>query len=386
MGRSTLRIAVIGGGVAGCAVALMLGRRGQDVQLFEQSERVGPVGAGVLLQPSGQRVLSTLSLLDDVVARAERIDELVAYTHRGAVLSRFVYGQWSKGCHAYGVHRGELFGVLFDAMVHAGVRVRLNQRVVGVTQNRDAVRVSHGRDASTGPFDVVIVADGARSRLRDACQMRYLSHAYAPSAWWTVGPCPGIANRLFQRARDTRQLCGLLPMGAGRCSFFWGTLSNDRGACTRHPFDRWKSQVLSLMPEAEPIVGRLRAYDEMMFATYRAVFMPRPVKGRIVFIGDAAHAASPLLGQGVNLGLQDATDLTDALTCHAHLPDALHAYDRKQRWRNAWYTGMSALLMPSFQGTLAPLGFARDVALPMMQKVRPLNRLMLATLVGSRSR
>jgi 2-polyprenyl-6-methoxyphenol hydroxylase-like FAD-dependent oxidoreductase len=136
------------------------------------------------------------------------------------------------------------------------------------------------------------------------------------------------------------------------------------------------------MPESEPIVSTFDGYESMMFATYRAVHMPRLSRGRLVFIGDAAHASSPHLGQGINLALLDARDLCRAVEAYPALPDALHAYDRSQRWRNAWYSVATAALTPTFQGSISALGVARDIVLPQLQRIPIARQLMLATLTG----
>jgi 2-polyprenyl-6-methoxyphenol hydroxylase-like FAD-dependent oxidoreductase len=376
-----LRVGIVGGGVAGCAAGILLREAGHEVVLFEQSLSVGPVGAGVLLQPSGQRVLAGMGLLDRVVERAERIDELVAFTHRGGLLSQLRYADHSAG-RAYGLHRGDLFGVLHEAMHSGGVDVRLHHTIARATSARNRATLIDTNDRHVGEFDLVVAADGSRSRIRGTSGLRAFEHLYQPAAWWAVGECADVKHQLLQRTRDTRQLCGLLPMGGGRCSFFWGTTRNDRRVCMRQPFGAWREDVRRLMPESASIVEKIAGYEQLMFATYRAVYMPRVASGRVVFIGDAAHASSPHLGQGINLALLDAQDLARAIEAHGSVADALNAYDRSQRWRNAWYSLATAGLTPTFQGSVSVLGHARDLALPGLQRVAVARRLMLATLTG----
>jgi 2-polyprenyl-6-methoxyphenol hydroxylase-like FAD-dependent oxidoreductase len=76
------RVGVVGMGVAGATIASLMARSGHDVTLFERVPRVGPMGAGILLQPSGQWVLDRLGLLDRVAEHAETIEELHAITNR----------------------------------------------------------------------------------------------------------------------------------------------------------------------------------------------------------------------------------------------------------------------------------------------------------------
>ena len=77
------RVAVVGAGVGGTTTAYLLASAGHSIDLFERAPRLAAVGAGVLLQPSGQLVLDRLGLLEEVLRQGEPIDELHALTHRG---------------------------------------------------------------------------------------------------------------------------------------------------------------------------------------------------------------------------------------------------------------------------------------------------------------
>src|SRR5437762_2768415 len=98
------RVGVVGFGVAGAATAYLLAKSGHAVTLIERAPAVRPIGAGILLQPSGQLVLRNLGLLDQVISRAEPIMELHAVLHSGRTLLRMPYAEVEPGCRAYGVH------------------------------------------------------------------------------------------------------------------------------------------------------------------------------------------------------------------------------------------------------------------------------------------
>jgi 2-polyprenyl-6-methoxyphenol hydroxylase-like FAD-dependent oxidoreductase len=148
------------------------------------------------------------------------------------------------------------------------------------------------------------------------------------------------------------------------------------------PVEHWRREVIELMPEAEQIVQSFASFENLTFSTYRIVWLPRAVRGRVVFLGDAAHASSPLLGHGINLAMVDARDLAAAIESESSVAKALNRYDAKQRWRNGYYSLLSALLTPSFQGQSRLIGMTRDVVLPKIQRVPPLRHIMLRTLKG----
>ncbi|HEY0007985.1 MAG TPA: NAD(P)/FAD-dependent oxidoreductase [Tepidisphaeraceae bacterium] len=379
--RKRLHIGVVGGGIAGCASALMLARDGHEVDLFERTPRIGPVGAGILLQPSGQAVLQNLGLLESIAAVAEPIDELIAYTHRNRLLSRLPYRDHTPGMYALGVHRADLFAVIHGALVGSGVRVHLGQIINGTIATAEK-RVLLADDKSIGAFDMVIAADGSRSALRQVSGLQAFVHAYQPAALWAVGHSNQVRGQLMQYTRGACELCGLLPMGGGRCSFFWGVDQREWATLRTHSFADWRSRVLRLAPLSESIFETVKDWSALLFSSYRAVVMPRVVRDRLVIIGDAAHAAGPHLGQGVNLALMDAALLCASLEANESLHSALNGYNAAQRNRNAWYSFATAALMPSFQGRLPGLGWARDQVLPRLQQLPPIRRLMLQTLCG----
>src|SRR5882724_3102457 len=98
-----LRVGIVGCGVAGLTSAVVLGRGGHEVTLIERAPVLGPVGAGLLLQPSGQLGLRRLGLLEEVVARAEPIEGLHALTHRRRTLVRLCYRAIDPAMVGYGV-------------------------------------------------------------------------------------------------------------------------------------------------------------------------------------------------------------------------------------------------------------------------------------------
>src|SRR5262245_47624033 len=124
------RVAVVGMGVAGAATAYLMAKDGHQVTLLEQSPAAQAIGAGIMLQPSGQRVLQRLGILDGVIARAAPLDELYARHDTGQALLCTRYADYGPEYCAYGVHRGVLFSALYELVRSVPVEVRLGCDVV----------------------------------------------------------------------------------------------------------------------------------------------------------------------------------------------------------------------------------------------------------------
>ncbi len=99
-------------------------------------------------------------------------------------------------------------------------------------------------------------------------------------------------------------------------------------------------------------------------------------------IGDAAHATSPHLGQGVNLALIDSWVLAVMLDAEPTISDALARYSKIRRRQISYYSFVTGLLTPFFQSDGFLRGFGRDLALPHLSRIPPVRRLMLTTLRG----
>lgn len=370
-----MNVAVVGFGVAGATVAALLARDGHDVTLIERAAAVGAVGAGVLLQPSGQAILERLGLLHAVTRTAEPIDELHAQTHRGDDLIRLPYAEIAPGCRAYGLHRGELFAALHEQVAAQNVRVVLGVEIASLADV-----------AALGRFDFVIAADGARSALRAEAGLTRWRHEYAHGAIWAIGRGDTVRGKLHQIVRGTGVLLGLLPMGGGRCSLFWSLRHDRKAALWRRGFSAWKDEVVALCPLAEPLFETVTDWDHVAYTRYQHVVLRSwfDDDDRTLFLGDAAHAMSPHLGQGINLALMDALLFAGCLRRRA--PDFRAAFRDFAALRSdhiRYYAAVTLLLTPFFQSDGWLLGAGRDVALPRMTRVPWLRRRMLLTMAGT---
>jgi 2-polyprenyl-6-methoxyphenol hydroxylase-like FAD-dependent oxidoreductase len=383
MSRS-FRVGVVGFGVAGATTSYLLARDGHAVTLIERASDVGPIGAGVLLQCSGQEVLRRLGQLDHVLAHAAPIDELYArHADGGRTLVRNEYAAYAPDCRAYGVHRGVLFTALRNLVDTQPVDVRLGCEVAAreITPGGEVVLVDSA-GTRHGPFDCVVCGDGARSHLRAVFGFKASVLKYDHGTLWVTVPGGGVPGKLLQVVRGTRHLFGLLPLGDGLVSVYWGLPNRDFEAARARDLGALKREILAFAPEAAEPLDCVQDFDQFIHTAYQHVHMRRCHDGRVLFIGDAAHAMSPHLGQGINLALVDAWRLAECLRS-ADTPGAAFAtFCARQRAYIRYYATVTWFLSPFFQSDWRVLGWGRDLVLPVLPWVPVVRRQMLLTVTG----
>ncbi len=384
-----MRVGIAGGGFAGLAAAILLGRAGHDVTVFEAVSEPAPIGAGILIQPTGMAVLARMGLYEAVLARAARIGGLRMRTVAGRELMNLAYGSLGEGWFGAGLHRGALHQCLIEAVRRElPTALRCGFTIVDVI-GRELVDED---GTHHGPYDVMVVADGARSRLRGRLGGARV-HLYRWATSWLIAPDPRDAcgGELLQVVEGTRRLMGLLPTGFGPrsggkdtplVSIYWG-IDHDRLEDFRAAgLAAYKAAVARFDPRAAELVAGVRDFDEVLVARYQRVVMRPWHRGRVVFIGDAAHAMSPQLGQGTNLALWDAMVLADCLAREGDAEAALAQYSRLRRAPLAYYEWAAHWLMPLFQSSSALAGPLRDLLFRVLSSLPFARGQMLRTMAG----
>lgn len=358
-----LRIAIVGYGIGGISAAMHLRRQGHCITHFDRHEPPSSAGAGMLLHPPAQRELAALGILEQAQECGAPVRGIHAQTTRGCPLFEMGYADFANGQFGLGIQRGTLHQLLSSA--DAGREAVMVGRNMTLADSHEGYLLDDlgGRH---GPYDLVVVADGAESSLRAHGPFTTYRNQRAPTAALVglIDDNDDVASdRLVQRF-DRGSHVSVWPVGSSspggvrRCSFAMNVAVADASDFRERGL--WNKRLAGFFPElGQALHDQVPALHPYVF-TYRDVEVTSYAKDRIVLIGDAAHSMSPQLGIGAQLAMADARVLATKLATHDSVGAALHAYSRARPIQIRRYQQASRWLTPVLQSESRLMGGLRN--------------------------
>jgi 2-polyprenyl-6-methoxyphenol hydroxylase-like FAD-dependent oxidoreductase len=333
-----VRILIVGGGIAGLCLDLALHNTSWQVEVVERDPG-HRLGAGLAIQPNPMRALRQLGVAGAVQRAGCVIGRFQYRDQHGALLCDVdLPGLWGD--------TGPFVGITRDALRRALLADRSRCRlgaVAAVAQHADHVVVSFA-DGTSAAYDLVVGADGINSVVRrcivDLPGPTYSGHM----AWRSVAPTgsDGLGGVQFFLGGD--RFFGLCPVGDG-LTYGFGNVATER---VHEPVAGGRRRMLDRFADfAAPVrryLASVRSDADIHCAPIES--LPDAVwhEDRVVLIGDAAHAMSPMMGQGGCMAIEDAVVLADELRRDPDVPAALAAFAARRNTRVGWVREQSQAL------------------------------------------
>jgi 2-polyprenyl-6-methoxyphenol hydroxylase-like FAD-dependent oxidoreductase len=348
---SAATVLIVGAGIAGLTAAIALARRGVEACVIERAPTFAPAGAGITLQPNATAVLDALGVAFDPadvlpMGQGSMVDA------RGRPLLGGAAARADDPFPALNIRRSDLHKALLAACGRE--RVRLAVELSALEPRPDAVRARLS-DGSEADWDLVIGADGLRSAVRRAilppeqCEARYSGQ----TCWRMQIEAPELAPAASLERWTSGRRIGVIPLSQGGI-YVYLVQSAPRG--TAGPGTDSVEYVRRTFAGVDERLDALlaRAADDPSVLVHHGDLIDLPVystgHGRVVLIGDAAHAMTPNMGQGAAMAIEDAGALALLWTQAgppADLPAALAAVRRPRVLpihRTSWRVGQIAHL------------------------------------------
>jgi 2-polyprenyl-6-methoxyphenol hydroxylase-like FAD-dependent oxidoreductase len=329
-------VVVVGAGIGGLTASLLLSRVAARVTLVERAERPSEVGAALALQPNGMAVLERLGLLPDVEAVSARIDRIDIRSVTGRRLLTAGMPDLGAGLdHAIAVRRTELHRLLLEAVASvASIDRRFGCAAVSADPSGAVTITStteNGPDLGSMSLraDVIVGADGVNSAVRSTGGFK--SRVSSGSSYVRT-IVRGRASPWFEEYWTPLGSFGQAPLD-GDLVYFWAAahVAGAADAVARRDLGAFRQEWRRVLPGAADLLERVSSFDDVLVNTVRRVDCRRWFSGRLVLLGDAAHAMAPNLGQGANSALVDAVVLAVELAGAPSVTDALAGYDKRRR-------------------------------------------------------
>ena len=338
---------VVGGGIAGPAIALFLKRAGFSPIVFEGYAQASDIGGGLQVAPNGMRVLDQLGLAAPMLKEGVESAEFSFENQSGEALARIPNGPALRyGLPSICISRAVLHATLLNELERQKIPIHYSKRLQKIV-SKDSSVIAEFADGSRAEGSMLIGADGIHSQVR-----RIVFPEASPPFYTGLMVIGGFAKDAALEPVDARLKCRA-HMIYGTNGFF-GYGYHDAADPTTVMW--WSHQqrsdepsveeLRSATPEelreqlteqhrgwAEPVPTIVRSAQRILWGPiYDLPNLKTWSKGRVVLIGDAAHAISPHAGQGVSLALEDAMCLAKCLR-HDSYTNAFAVYQAMRQGR-----------------------------------------------------
>jgi len=335
-----MRALIIGGGIGGLTAALALRRAGFEASIYESAEVLQPVGKGIWVPTNAMRVLAALGVAGDVQSAGWALQAIELCTRYGGLLQRIDLDtiRATYGYTTISIHRSELQKALASQLPAEALHLGKRCTEFAEDGGQLVVRFADGTEAAG---DVLIGADGIHSTIR--------ATLFPSVALRDVGQTTYRGVAALELPPHLQRICREVWGGGARMGFsaigpnevYWFAPVTAPAGRPDPPggVAGMLGQLYDNFPAPVPeIIACTPPQDILRTDLYDLVPLRCWHRGRVVLLGDAAHAMTPNLGQGGAQAIEDAFVLAQALAQSPDVEDGLHYYERQRRRRANWIT------------------------------------------------
>lgn len=368
---------IAGGGPAGMMLGLLLARQGVDVMVLEKHGDFLRDFRGDTVHPSTLRLLDELGLADAFLALPHSRVTKVAFTTDDGTYALADFGRLpGKFPFLVFVPQWDFLDFLADqGRRYPNFRLRMNAEAVGLLRTDGQVTGLRFRTPGDGEQQVharlTVAADGRNSALRGGAGLRLREFGAPMDVLWFRLPKasdePGTSYGGAARVTRGRMLIRLDRGDYWQCAYL--VRKGGYAALEAAGLDSFRADLVRLLPP-DVSVERLRGWEDVRVLDVRVDRLTRWHQPGLLFIGDAAHAMSPIGGVGINLAVQDAAATARLLARPLRDGGVPPRRLARVRWRRILPTAVTQLVQRQIQSRALSRILAGDqpVGTPRMMK------------------
>jgi 2-polyprenyl-6-methoxyphenol hydroxylase-like FAD-dependent oxidoreductase len=310
-------VLVIGGGASGNAVTVLLRRAGIAVELIEAKPDWNVLGSGITLQGNALRVLREVGVWDEVRESGCAVDAVGLAAPDGTVfhVQQDIRTGGDDLPSIFGMQRPRLQEILCAAVRESGATVRLGTTAEELVQDASGVTARFS-DGTEGRYDLVIAADGVGSRTRAMIGISDKPEPTGMAIWRAPAPRPESVQRKDLSYGGPCYIAGYCPTSKNTLYAYLVEANRDRASIDPASYADEMRRLAAPYGGAWPeIAASITDPAQVNYTWFERLLVEGSWhRGRVVLIGDAAHACPPTLAQGAAMSLEDASVLAEMLT------------------------------------------------------------------------
>lgn len=336
-----VKIVIIGGGIAGLTTAIALKQAGFQPEIFEAAPQIRAVGAGLVLAANAMKALKHIGIESEIIERGNALPAFVIYDSGGKIIMKTDSISLSQkyGTDNFTIHRADLHAVLLSKAKN--LSINLNRQAVDFIQKPDSV-IIHFKDGAQLETDFLIVADGIHSAIRQKLIPGSTPRYAGYTCWRAVIDNSRLKITETSETWGVEGRFGIVPLKGNKIYWF---------ACINAPENDLKMKKMGVsdlrihFKHFHPAVPDIlwETSDEALIHNDILDIKPlnRFAYGRILLVGDAAHATTPNMGQGACQAIEDAVTLGAILKQNPDLPAVFRLYEQKRLARTRYIINTS---------------------------------------------
>ncbi|MET7701063.1 FAD-dependent monooxygenase [Streptomyces sp. NPDC005485] len=336
------KVLVIGAGAAGAATAAFLSREGLHVDLVEVKPSLYTLGSGITLQGNALRILRRLGILDEALSQGYPYDGLgLRAPDAHATLLAEIPDAKTGGPDlpaVLGMLRPDLARLLVENASQSGTNLQYGVTATRLTQDENGVDVDFS-DGTSDRYDLVVGADGIRSTTRAMLGVELETRATGMAIWRIHGARPADVTRTDLIYGGPSYIAGYCPTGKDSSYAYIVEAASDRtGLSPEEKLSTLRRLAGAYHGPWDEIREGITDPDKINYTWFETHLLDGAWnRGRVVLIGDAAHACPPTLAQGAAMALEDADVLCELLLMADRVDDALwKAFTERRLPRARW--------------------------------------------------
>ena len=320
-----MSVDIIGGGIGGLTTAIALQQKGIKSIVFEQAPEIKPVGAGIILASNAMQVYSKLGLHKLIIEYGRPVGRMNITDPSLKPISGvdLEFFEEKYGVGSVAIHRGVLQQILVDAL-RSGT-LQLDYELEQIVPHEDGFEL-HFNGQETVDAQYIIGADGLRSKVRAKFFPDCVIRDARQVCWRGVVDfqLPAYYKGELNEAWGRGKRFGFVEISSGKV--YWYALCNKR--------EQYKDKALTdIFSDFHPLVKEILAATATEQIHYTPLYDLQPMDtwhtDHMCLVGDAAHAATPNLGQGACQAIEDAFVLSAFLAKHRP-EDAFREYKQNR--------------------------------------------------------